>query len=98
QTIAHRPFPIANCLAGEVLNVSSCAEQPTDYCSLPARQLAIGNGQWAIFSDHGLRSVVLVILVNSFKISLQSVRIESCSLSYCVGGRRRSLAVGQRGD
>src|SRR5215475_5089105 len=31
--------------------------------------------------DHGFRSVVLVILVNSFKISLQSVRIESCSLS-----------------
>jgi hypothetical protein len=76
-----RPLPIAHFQLPIVSQGGRPLVLPTDDRSLPARQLAIGNGRWAIFIDHGFRSVVLVILVNSFKISLQSVSIESCSLS-----------------
>jgi hypothetical protein len=55
-----RPLPIAHFQLPIVSQVES------------GHRLAIGNGQWAIFFGHGFRSVVLVILVNSFKISLQS--------------------------
>src|SRR5215475_1770641 len=74
QTIANRPLPIAHCLAGE----------GSHRLAIPATGPLRDNGQWAMGNflyDHGFRSVVLVILVNSFKISLQSVRIESYSLS-----------------
>src|SRR5215475_13646115 len=79
ETIAHRPFPIANCLAGrERSSVGSSARLPGSEPSLR------GNWKWAMgddYLDQGFGSVVLVILVNSFNNALQSSKIELCSLS-----------------
>jgi len=44
-----RPLPIAHFQLPIVSQWGGPLALPTDDYSLPARQLAIGNGQWAIF-------------------------------------------------